>query len=115
MSCRTVRLTPPGTSSTPRSWTGAWPRRPWPRCSPNWVRPQALLLVRGRVLLVGERFEPDGGVAAVGLGFEHGEVAHEGVGGGAVPVLLAGWADDGVTGPDAQHGAVAGADQAGAL
>jgi hypothetical protein len=47
-------------------------------------------------------------------GFEHGQVAHERVGGGAVPVLV-GRADDGLTGVDAHHGSVAGADQTDAL
>jgi len=35
-------------------------------------------------MLVGDGFEPGGRVRAVGPGFEHGQVAHEGVGGGAV-------------------------------
>lgn len=39
----------------------------------------------------------------------------KGVGGGAVPALLAGWADEGVAGPDAQRRSVAGADQSDAL
>src|SRR4051794_33556018 len=83
---------------------------------PGVVRPPSawagLLLVRVVVLLAGNGFEPGGGVAAVGPRFEHGEVAHERVGRGAVPVLLAGRADDGVAGPDAQDGAVTGADEA---
>jgi hypothetical protein len=42
-------------------------------------------------------------------------VAHEGVGGGAVPVLLVGRADDGVASAHPRDGAVAGADEADAL
>ena len=47
-----------------------------------------LLLVGGLVLLVGDRFEPCRSVSS-GDAFEHGEVAHEVSGGGAVPVFLA--------------------------
>ena len=74
-----------------------------------------LLVVGDLVLLVGDRFEPRGGVAPVRQGLEHGEVAHEGVGGGAVPVVLAGRADDGLAGADAEHRTVAGTDEADSL
>lgn len=47
-----------------------------------------LLLVGGLVLLVGDQFEPCRSVSS-GDAFEHGEVAHEVSGGGAVPVFLA--------------------------
>src|SRR3954447_14595843 len=92
--------------------------------APRTTRPQGvlrrprrcgLLLIGRLVVLVGERLEPGGGVCAVGEVLQHGEVAHEGVGGGAVPVLLVGRADDGVAGADPDDGTVAGADQADAL
>src|SRR4051812_16007489 len=73
------------------------------------------MLVRLLVLLVGDGLEPRVGVPTVGPGFEHGEVAHEGVGGGAVPVLLVGRADDGLAGVDTHHGPIADADQTDAL
>src|SRR3954470_11796771 len=44
---------------------------------------------RGAVLLVGDMLAPGDGAAGV-VGFLHGEVGHEPVGGGAVPVVLAG-------------------------
>src|SRR5215210_4110663 len=53
-----------------------------------------LLLVRGVVRPVVHRLEPGGGVAAVRALLEDGEVAHEGVGGRAVPVLLIRGADE---------------------
>src|SRR3954452_3403085 len=67
------------------------------------------------VVLVGDRLEPRGGVLPAGEALQHGEVAHEGVRRGAVPVLLPGRADDGVTGAHAQHRAVARAHQPDAL
>ena len=56
-----------------------------------------LVLVRGLVLLVGDGFEPAGAVAGA-VAFEHGEVAHQVAGGGAVPVFFAGSGPDGVAG-----------------
>src|SRR4051812_365578 len=73
------------------------------------------VLVGLLVLLVGDGLEPGGGVAAVGLGLEQRQVAHERVGGGAVPVVLVRRADDGLAGVDAQHLPVAGADETDAL
>src|SRR5215218_3025792 len=80
-----------------------------------WVWSVVLGVGGGGVLLVGDGLEPGRGVRPVGVVLEQREVAHEGVGGGAVPVLLPGRADGGVAGADAQHGAVAGADEADAL
>ena len=70
--------------------------------------------VRRAVLRSRNRLQPGRRVAAVGAAFEHGEVAHEDVGGGAMPVVFVGWADAGVTGA---HTALArrGADDADAL
>src|SRR2546421_301208 len=87
--------------------------RPPPR--PSTGTGPLLLLVGGLVFLLPHRFEPRGGVAAVGKAFEHGEVAHEGVAGGAMPVVLVGWADDRVAGTDAQDRAVSGTDESDAF
>src|ERR1700761_3283707 len=64
------------------------------------------------VLVVGDGFEPSGAVAVTGA-FEHGEVAHEVVLRGAVPVFLAGRGVDGVAGTHADDGAVPGGNQTG--
>jgi hypothetical protein len=55
------------------------------------------------------------GVCAAGEVLEHREVAHEGVGGRAVPVVFPGRVDDGVAGAHAEHRAVARADESDAL
>jgi hypothetical protein len=47
--------------------------------------------------------------------FQHGEAAHEGACGGAVPVLFAGQPSHGVAGAHAQNRSVAGADETDAL
>src|SRR4051812_27461125 len=73
------------------------------------------VLVGLLVVLLGDGLEPGGGVAAVGLGLQQRQVAHERLGGGAVPVVLVRRADDRLTGVDAQHLTVTGADQADAL
>src|SRR3954454_2992667 len=53
----------------------------------------------GGVLLVGDGGQPvDDGV--VGVGLVDGQVDHEAVGGGPVPVLLVGLEQHAVTGPD---------------
>lgn len=59
------------------------------------VEVTALALVGGLVLLVGHQVEP-GGSVAIGDALQHGEVAHEIVVGGAVPVLLTGRCINGV-------------------
>src|SRR4051812_21834315 len=71
-----------------------------------------LLLVRGAVLLVRDRLEPLGGVAAVLVHLEHRDVAHQLALGRAVPVLLAGGRPDGLAGADPHDAPVAGADEA---
>jgi hypothetical protein len=77
-------------------------------------RPTALLVGR-LVLLVGHRLEPGGGVPAVGAVLEHGEVVHEGVRRGTVPVLLVRRAENGVAGAHACDRAVARPHQADTL
>jgi hypothetical protein len=49
------------------------------------------------VLVVGDMFAPGSPVAVV-VDLKHGEVGHEAIWGGAVPVLLAGLEEDRVTG-----------------
>ena len=54
---------------------------------------------RGAVLLVADVLTPGDGAALV-VGFLHREVGHEAVGGGAVPVVLAGLEEHAVAGTD---------------
>src|SRR3954462_5788336 len=61
-------------------------------------RAAGLPLVGLLIDLVRDRLQPGGGIAAVGEVLQHGQVAHEGVGGSAVPVLLIRRADHGVAG-----------------
>src|SRR3954451_9611669 len=98
--------------SSPGTWTGSGVLGGH-RCR----RPPSggLLLVRGVVCPVVHRLEPGGGVAAIRALLEDGEVAHKGVGGRAVPVLLVRGADEGVAGADSDGLAVTRADQADAL
>ena len=67
------------------------------------------------VLPVGDVLAPDRGGGGVAAGVVDGEVFHEGVGGGAVPVFLAGRAPDGLPGVGFDLLAVAGADPGDAL
>src|SRR3954453_21933915 len=64
-----------------------------------------------RVQVGVDGLEPGGWVLVARQGLEDREVAHEGVGGRAVPVLLVRRADDGVAGAEAQDAAVARADE----
>jgi hypothetical protein len=57
------------------------------------------------VFLVGDVASPHDWAAAV-VGFLHRDVGHEAVGGGAVPVVLAGLEVDAVAGLDDLNGAV---------
>ncbi|SFH20740.1 PHP domain-containing protein [Streptomyces mirabilis] len=66
------------------------------------------------VLLVGDGFKP-GGAVSVGVADNHGDVGHERGVGGAVPVLLAGRALDGLSGAHACDVSVSGADQSDAV
>src|SRR5260370_39464138 len=70
--------------------------------------------VGGGVLLVGDWFEPGGGVAVGGF-VEDRVVAHHVLRGAAVPVLFSGRGPDRVAGAQADGGAVAGDDQADAV
>src|SRR4051794_41099714 len=82
------------------------------RCSGGsgwWVRAGS-----GAVLLVGDVVEP-GDDLAVGVGLLDGDVRHEPVGGGAVPVLLARLDVDDVTGADLLHVAASAGDVADAV
>jgi hypothetical protein len=108
MSVRLRSLTehPGGADQPGRSWPPAWGVRT------GSIEP---LLGLGRcVLLVGDGFEPGGAVAVVGA-FEHREVAHHAVDGGAVPVFFTGWGPDGVAGPHVDDGAIAVDDESGAV
>src|SRR4051812_30836240 len=58
----------------------------------------------GGVLLVGDVLAPGDRTSALVV-LLHGDVDHEAVGGGAVPVVLAGLEEDAVTGPDDLDGA----------
>src|SRR3954449_400980 len=53
----------------------------------------------GAVLLVADVLAPGDGAARLVV-LLHGDVGHEAVGGGAVPVVLAGLEEDAVAGPD---------------
>src|SRR5690242_2958190 len=54
---------------------------------------------RGPVLVVGDVLAPGHGAAALVV-LLHGDVGHEAIRSGAVPVLLAGFEEDAVAGPD---------------
>lgn len=66
---------------------------------------------RAVALLVGDRLQPFGFRGAVAAALPQGQVLHEPVRGGAVPVLLAGRAGDRLAGVGFDDGDVAGGDQ----
>src|SRR6185312_1131854 len=82
-------------------------RSPWPRVRVCMCMPAFSGSV---VVVVGDVLEP-AGLRALGDGFEHRQVFHEVVRRGAVPVLLAGWGVDGLSGMHLDDLAAAGLHQ----
>src|SRR6202044_3680035 len=68
-----------------------------------------------RVVGVGDRAAPAGRGRVAVVAFHQGQVVHEAVRGGAVPVLFARRGVDGVAGSRLDDGAVAAAEQGGGL
>src|SRR5690242_4039059 len=84
------------------------------RLSNDRSSPATRTLDRDGVLLVGDVLAPRDGASGLVV-LMHGDVDHEAVRGGAVPVVLAGLEEDAVAGPDDLDGAALALAQADAL